>query len=215
MASQITGVSIICSNICSGADQRKHQSSTSLAFVRGIHQWAADTPHKRPVMQKMFSFDDIIMRDEITYPFPNSNSAGDEVWERIINSIPRWACGYLSMLGLKSNPVSINGPRRKLDVLPLLTHWGRVTHICVNNVTIIGSDNGLLPVRCQAIIWTNAGVLLIWPLGTNFDEILIEIRHFHWRKYVWKCCLWNVAHFTSASMCEEAVHQVARSAMFI
>ena len=56
-----------------------------------------------------------------------------------------------------------------------LTHWGRVTHICVSNLTIIGSDNGLSPRRRQAIIWTNAGIILIGPLGTKFSEILIEI----------------------------------------
>ena len=57
-----------------------------------------------------------------------------------------------------------------------LTHWGRVTHICVGKLTIIGSDNGLSPGRRQAIIWTNAGILLIEPLGTNFSEILIGIQ---------------------------------------
>ena len=57
-----------------------------------------------------------------------------------------------------------------------LTHWGRETHICVGKLTIIASDNGLLPGRRQAIIWTNAGILLIGPLGTNFNEILIEIH---------------------------------------
>ena len=57
-----------------------------------------------------------------------------------------------------------------------LTHWGRVTHIYVGKLTIIGSDNGLWPGRRQAIIWTNAGILLIGPLGTNFSEILIEIQ---------------------------------------
>ena len=56
-----------------------------------------------------------------------------------------------------------------------LTHWGRVTHICVSKLAIIGSDNGLSPDRRQAIIWTNAGLLLIGHLGTNFSEILIEI----------------------------------------
>ena len=60
----------------------------------------------------------------------------------------------------------------------LLTHWGRVTHICVSKVTIIGSDNDLSPGRRQAIIWTNAGILLIGPLGTNFSEILFEIYTF-------------------------------------
>ena len=63
-----------------------------------------------------------------------------------------------------------------------LTHWGRVTHICVGNLTIIGSDNGLSPGRRQAIIWTNAGILLIGPLGTNFNEIFIEIPTFSFMK---------------------------------
>ena len=54
MASQITGVSIVYSTVCSGADQRKHQSSTALAFVRGIHHWPMNSPHKGPVTQKMF-----------------------------------------------------------------------------------------------------------------------------------------------------------------
>ena len=64
----------------------------------------------------------------------------------------------------------------------LLTHWGRVTHICVGKLTIIGSDNGLSPGRRQAIIWTNAGILLIGPLGTNFSEILIAIQTFSFKK---------------------------------
>ena len=51
-----------------------------------------------------------------------------------------------------------------------------MTHICVSEVTIIGSDNGLSPGRRQAIIWTNAGILLIGPLGTNFSEILFGIQ---------------------------------------
>ena len=59
-----------------------------------------------------------------------------------------------------------------------LTHWGPVTHICVSDLTNIGSGNGLSPGRRQAIIWTNAGILLIGPLRTNFSEILIEIHAF-------------------------------------
>ena len=68
--------------------------------------------------------------------------------------------------------------------LNVLTHWGRVTHICVSNLTIIGSDNGLSPGRRQAIIWTNAGILLIGLSGTNFSEILIEIHIFWIRKCI-------------------------------
>ena len=65
---------------------------------------------------------------------------------------------------------------------PCLTHWSRVTHICVSELTIIGSDNGLLPGWRQAIIWTNDGILLIGPLGTNFSEILFRTQTFSFNK---------------------------------
>ena len=61
MASQITSPTIVIATICSGADQRKHQSSASLAFVREIHWWSVNSPHRRPVTRKMFLFDDVIM----------------------------------------------------------------------------------------------------------------------------------------------------------
>ena len=64
----------------------------------------------------------------------------------------------------------------------MLTHWGRMTHICVGILTIIVSDNGLSPGRRQAIIWTNDGILLIGPWGTNFSEILIGIHTFSFKK---------------------------------
>ena len=52
-----------------------------------------------------------------------------------------------------------------------ITHWGRLMHIYISKLTIIGLDNGLPPGWRQAITWTNAGILLIGPLGTNFSEI--------------------------------------------
>ena len=61
IASQITSLTIVYSAVYSGADQRKHQSSASLAFVRGIHRGPVDSPHKGPVTRKMFPFDDVIM----------------------------------------------------------------------------------------------------------------------------------------------------------
>ena len=61
MASQITSLTIVYSAVYSGADQRKHQSSASLTFVRGIHRGPVNSPHKWPVMRKMFPFDDVIM----------------------------------------------------------------------------------------------------------------------------------------------------------
>ena len=82
-----------------------------------------------------------------------------------------------------------------------LSYWGQVTYICVGNLDIIGSDNGLSPGRRHAIIWTNARILLIWPLGTNFSEILIVFLRFSSRKCMSKFHLWKCGHFVSASMC--------------
>ena len=64
----------------------------------------------------------------------------------------------------------------------LLGKWGGVTHTCASKLTIIGSDNGLSPGRRQAIIWSNAGILSIGPLGTNFSEIFINIHIFSFKK---------------------------------
>ena len=61
MASQVTSFTIVYSTVYSGADQRKHQSSASLAFVRGIHRWPVNSPHKGPVTRKIFPFDDVII----------------------------------------------------------------------------------------------------------------------------------------------------------
>ena len=62
VVSQITSLTIVYSIIDSGTDERKHKSSASLAFVRGIHQWPVNSPHKGPAMRKMFPIDDAIMK---------------------------------------------------------------------------------------------------------------------------------------------------------
>ena len=62
IASQITSLTIVYSALYSGADQSKHQSSASLAFVRGIHRGPVNSPHKWPVTRKMSPFDDVIMQ---------------------------------------------------------------------------------------------------------------------------------------------------------
>ena len=82
-----------------------------------------------------------------------------------------------------------------------LTHWGRVTHICVGKLSIIGSDNVLSPGRHQAIIWTNTGILLIGLLGTNFNEIWIEIYTISFKKMHLKMSSGKWRPFVSASMC--------------
>ena len=93
-----------------------------------------------------------------------------------------------TFFGVRQGPVI---SRHDIDLLHMeyptastggLTHWGRVTHICVGDLTIIGSDNGLSPGRHQAIIWTSAELLLNGTLGTNLTEILIKIITFSFKK---------------------------------
>ena len=74
-----------------------------------------------------------------------------------------------------------------------LTHWSRKTHLCVGKLTIIGSDNGLSPGRRQDIIWTNAGIMLFGPFGSNFSEIVIEIDTISFKKMHLKlsCAKWR------------------------
>ena len=72
MACQITSLTIVYSTVYSGSDQRKHQSSTSLAFVRRIHRGPVNSPHKWPVTRKMFPFDDVIMYCGLSYLMTSS-----------------------------------------------------------------------------------------------------------------------------------------------
>ena len=70
--------------------------------------------------------------------------------------------------------------------IQLLTHWGRVTHICISKLIMIGSDNGLSLGRRQAIIWTNDGILLIRTFRTHFSELVSEIHTFPFKKMHFK-----------------------------
>ena len=103
--------------------------------------------------------------NEITYPFTNWNVCVIDIW--------KWRSSFILHCIMDVITESCCNQSE-----PMLTHWGRVTHICITYLTIIASDNGLSPGRRQAIIWTNAGILLIGPLGTNFSEILIGIQTF-------------------------------------
>ena len=82
------------------------------------------------------------------------------------------------------------------------THWGWVTHVYVSvNYTIIGSDNGLFPVRHQAITWTNAWLLSIGPWGTNFSDIRIKIQNFSFMKmHLNVSSAQNGGHFVQGEM---------------
>ena len=115
------------------------------------------------------------------------------------------------------SPITNNHTRRSCGVyfLQCLTHWGRVTHICVGNLTIVDSDYGLSPDRHQAIIWTKAGLLLIGPFGTNVSEIFVEIITFSFKKMRWNvsyakwrpfCLGLNVLITTYSRLCHADIY---------
>ena len=123
--------------------------------------------------------------DYIAYSYPNLMFA-HLIWDGL------YCLQFLKLMFAHSDLIAIDRN---------LTHWGRVTHICVSKLTIIGSDNGFSPHRRQAIIWTNAGISLIGPLGTNSSEILIEILTFSFKKMRMKVSSAKWRPFVSASMC--------------
>ena len=83
-----------------------------------------------------------------------------------------------------------------------------MTYICVSKLTIIGPDNGLSPGRCQAIIWTNTGILIIGPLGTNFSENLSGIQTFSFKKMPLKMSSGKLAAILSRPQCVNPVAQI-------
>ena len=100
MASQITSLTIVYLAVYTRADQRKHQSSASLAFVRGIHRGPVNSPHKWPVTRKMFPLDDITMLGLMRQPqtsmkvgpsFPDNNAGWPDVVPTLVLSSRRWA----------------------------------------------------------------------------------------------------------------------------
>ena len=94
------------------------------------------------------------------------------LWYIYLNYVPAWKHIWHFLYFTNTHFLFIYGVDIFNKSMPWpLTHWGRVTHICVSKLTSIGSDNGLSPGQHQAIIWTNAAILLIRTLGTNFSEI--------------------------------------------
>ena len=146
IASQITSLTIVYSTVYSDADQRKHQSSASLAFVRGIHRFPVNSPHQWPVTRKMFPFDDVIMlsplNTEACQGLPSrdwwtgayeifTQRAGVTNSNQVILNIshPRrrdaWFYRYHSHLNL---PDKLNyGKNNQQLVVPFQTWWGSMT----------------------------------------------------------------------------------------
>ena len=168
IASQITSLTIVYSTVYSDADQRKHQSSSSLAFVREIHRGPVNSPHKWPVTRKMFPFDDVIMsfyflkwirHDGIASLKPSDAIWRPTLWPILVQTmsfrllstqpLPETMLIYwwLDCREDTSMKFDLNFKKRGMK-----RPSAKCRPLCVGKLTIIGSDNGLLPGRRQAII---------------------------------------------------------------
>ena len=115
------------------------------------HQWNLYRFHRRmKILSQESLFQNAIRYVFVALARPQSQCVIGHVMKKVISLMRSFKCRYIKSYIYKS-----------------LTHWGRLTHICVSNLAIIGSDNGLSSDRHQAIILTNAGILLIGPLETN------------------------------------------------
>ena len=183
MASQITSLTIVYSTVYSGADQKKHQSSASVAFVRGIHRWPVKSPHKWPVTQKMLPFDDVIMKfarkDLIYHQFCACWWLAINVmtkvhgWQRTASAyIYIYMYIYISVYPtLKSCPPIQNDRYFADDVFKCIFMISNFIWVyCYGSnwqQTRIGLDDGLVPNRRQSINWTNAD-----PIHRRINEAL-------------------------------------------
>ena len=144
-----------------------------------------------------------------------------DVWEWIIVFIPSlWynRYNYLSMLGIKLNHVIKGAPGywdpgflRHQAICKHITHWGQMTHICVDKLTIIGSDNGLAPRRRQAIIWTSSWNIANWTLANKLQ------RHFYWNSNIFiqenafENVVCQMAAILSRPQCDNWLHRLNES----
>ena len=140
MASQITSLAIVYSTVYSGADQSKHQSSASLAFVWEIHRGPVNFPHKWPVTRKMFPFDDVIMDNSCILKCEMKLRIHSQTWKmqpskfengKVISSHIYRAVGYLSILGLQLIRVNKRGHMMEniLGNIAFNTALHQTTHI--------------------------------------------------------------------------------------
>ena len=175
IAYQVTSLTIVYSAVYSDADQRKHQSFASLAFVRGIHRGPVNSPHKWPVTRKIFPFDAVIMECLCCWSRPSDSS----------HCLSHCWLNFSLSFGFNCN------------------HSTR-SWICTcydNRVNSLKPSDAYMrsakPLSEPMLDYC----LLIRTLRTNFSEILSEIQIFALNKIIWKCRLRNGVYFDKASVC--------------
>ena len=155
MASQITGASIVCSTVCSGTDQRKYQSIASLAFVREIHLWPVNSPHKGSVTRKILPFDDVTMACNAMLP-TNVKSKKYFLWLITFYSYPLRNYDYWCLLHLGCIFINFK-----------LSPDGNLLHVCMKSHLVC-------LIKCDRFSVTRK----MFP----FDDVIMGFQHNY---YLW------------------------------
>ena len=154
IASLITNLTTVYSIVYSGTDQRKYQSSASLAFVRGIHRGLVNSPHKWPVARKMFPFDDVIM--SVKYRYHRL-----EFSRSYIFPLCGEGSGFVNIYwGLNKMADILQRYFQMLFLGRKLVYFDSTWSFFPKVLLLIGSGNGLVPKMPQATTWTNDGPVL-------------------------------------------------------
>ena len=175
-ASQITSLMIVYSTAYSDADQRKYQSSASLAFVWGIHRRPVNSPHKWPVTRKMFPFDDVMMIDQKEITSFRSRCRNEQIFMRLFFSL--W-----NGRDVTSNPATFSFQRSKFDrLLGKYTYdvmtWRRIPYYWRINLTRRGNVNRLCGKSDESVEYT-VEFLMIWNASPFRHSRLLVV-------YFWK-----------------------------
>ena len=230
MASQITSLTIVYSTVYSGTDQTKHQSSTSLAFVRGIHRWLVNSPHKWPVTRKMLPFDDVIMLWIVDERFGSFTDIG--LWNRpqATGACFQNAYGILNVRAL--NNVYILQCMRKVFCQEFrehlefqtkyLTHALKLTIFVQRlNLAALGLKSSYAFLRRRLVSWYQNAECHV--NNANMMTAFLTIKHepFHWIQYVdrissrsmWIKCSWNWHGQLILSQLTRSLHSIQKKDM--
>ena len=164
MASQITSLTSVYPTINSGADQRKHQSSASLAFVWGIHRWPVNSPHKGPVTRKTFTFDDVIMH------LPTHNRQWEHYDDRCLsNYVHTFQIMFTALLAVRA--ITKNSSTFSATNISSNMIWFRQLHDTIkmksNHIGINYNHNNIV-IRSHIIIYNSVQNLIF---ATKFSNI--------------------------------------------
>ena len=170
MVSEITSLTIVYSTVHSGADQRKHQSSVSLAFV---HRWPVNFPHQWPVTGKMFPFDDVIMLDNKDGlhgkcgPFPCHGRSSCRLQQAVCTERYHW----LKLL--------VHGPEQ-ISVPSGWAKLGNVFHVHIYPVHYLSHDR---PLNSAAFMWLSPMLIILLPKNNIFVffndfQIIFKLKPF-------------------------------------